>query len=286
MMTVAVALALLSAAGCSKSADRPVQGAGKDGAQASSRAGTQQGLRYRVRGIFERDTDRQRALGFNFIDSSPYRDQLKRLAERGLKGFVWLGGYSNEACKFNETDGWVRSRLSEIASHPAVGAYFVDDEPDAAKCPTAPEQVRARSDLVKSVDKGSPTFIASYRIDQFKQFAGTVDVLALDKYPCSFKHGCDYSRIGRQAAEADRLGVRYWGVIQAHGDEYYREPTPDELHRQFECWRGTGMEGYLVFGWRWPRDEPSRWLANDSELQSQLRRENAAQSSEGRARCG
>ena len=239
------------------------------------------GPRYAVRGVYDRDLsptgfDHEAALGFNFIDSDPYRDQMSRLARRRLKGFVWLGGYSNDSCTFRRTDGWVRSHVAAVARSPAVGAYFIDDEPDATRCPTAPAQMRARSRLVKSVDRRRPTFLVQHRIEQLKLFARTVDIIGLDRYPCKVKlNGCDYSVIRRQAAEADRLRIRYWGVIQAHGDGYYKVPTPEELHLQFVGWRATKMEGYLVFAWRWPEDEPENWLANRPELRAQLARENA-----------
>lgn len=235
--------------------------------------------RYPVRGILDRDLsatgfDHEARLGFNFIDSGP--NQVDALAERGLKGFVWLGGYSNTTCTFNESDDWVRSRVEAIAGHPGVGAYFIDDEPDAAKCPSAPAQMEARSNLVESIDPEPPKFLVTYNVEQFRLFAGKVDVLGLNHYPCSIKHGCRWSMIDEQVAEADRLGLRYWGVIQAHGDDWYKVPTHAELHEQFVRWRATNMEGYLVFSWRWPRDDSSLWLANHPELQSQLAVENGS----------
>jgi hypothetical protein len=235
---------------------------------------------YAIRGIYDRDTsgtgfDEQAALGFSAIDSGPYRDQMDALAQRGLKGIVWLGPYSNETCRFARSDGWVRSHVAPIAGHPAVGAYFVDDEPDADKCPDAPSEIEARAALVKSIDPRPPTLIVMYKVDQLERFAGTVDVIGLDHYPCSLRNGCDYAVIDEQAAVADRLGIRYWGVIQAFGDDWYRLPTPHELHSQFLFWRATRMEGYLVFAWRWPRDRPEQWLANRPELRSQLASENA-----------
>jgi hypothetical protein len=114
-----------------------------------------------------------------------------------------------------------------------------------------------------------------YRVEELERFAGTVDVLAVDRYPCSHAHGCDYTKIDEAIHELNRLKVRYWAVIQAHGDEWYRVPTPSELHEQFVRWRASRMEGYLVFAWRWPDEEPSLWLANHPELQAQLAVENA-----------
>jgi hypothetical protein len=235
--------------------------------------------RYAVRGIYgqghaSRWFDGPVNIGFNLIDTGPYREELGRLAARRVKGFVWLGGYSNETCRFNRDDRWVRSHVRAIAGDRAVGAYFIDDEPDVARCPGAPRQIRARSRMVKSIDPGPPTFIVTYKITQLRRLAGTVDVIGLDHYPCTIEHGCDYGKIGKQAAVADRLGIRYWGVIQAHGDDWYKLPTRDELHFQFVHWRATRMEGYLVFAWNWPRSNRSLWLANDPELKRQLVIEN------------
>jgi hypothetical protein len=250
---------------------------GRDGSASDPPVGplAPAGEQYTVRGVYDRDLsatgfDHQAAAGFNLIDSGPYKDQIDPLADRGLKGFVWLGGYSNTTCTFNESNQWVRSRVSELAGNPGVGAYLVDDEPDAVACPTAPAQIEARSNLVKSIDPGPPTVVVTYKVAQLALFAHKVDVLGLDHYPCSIKYGCDYSKIDEQAAEADRLGVRYWGVIQAVGDDWYKVPTPEELHQQFVHWRSTNMEGYLVFAWRYPADNQSLWLANDLGLQAQL----------------
>lgn len=234
---------------------------------------------YTLRGLYDRDQShsgfaKEAALGFTMIDSGPYRSQLRPLAARGLKAFVWLGGYSNTSCRFVRDDRWIRSHVGAVAGNPAIAAYFIDDEPDAERCPTAPEQIYQRSRLVKSIDPRPVTFIAAYKVDQFALFAGATDVMALDHYPCSVERGCRMSIIDAEAAEADRLGIRYWGVIQAHGDEWYKVPTPAELHAEFEHWRATNMSAYLVFAWHWPPENRSLWLQNNRPLQKQLALEN------------
>jgi hypothetical protein len=233
-----------------------------------------------IRGVFDRDFsatgfDDEAAIGFNLIDSDPSKEEMDALHGRGLKGLVWLGDYSNTTCSFNESDDWIRSRVSAVAGNPGVGAYFISDEPNAITCPNAPNQTRARSDLVKSIDPDPPTLMVDYKVDQYKLWAGTTDILGLNHYPCSIQNGCDYSKIDEEVAEADRLGIRYWGVIQAFGDDWYKVPTPDEVHQQFVHWGNTEMEGYLVFAWHWPSNDPSLWLANHPELRFQLAVENA-----------
>jgi hypothetical protein len=250
--------------------------------------------RYAFRGAYDRDFSATgfndlAAIGFNLIDSGPNRYQMRPLAARGLKGLIWLGGYSNTTCTFNESDEWVRSHVKAMARRrvghsskyrlrrkSGVGAYLVDDEPSATECPSAPAQMKARSRLVKSIDPRPPTLVVINRDEQLKLFARTVDVIGLDHYPCSIRDGCEYSKIDRQAATADRLGIRYWGVIQAVGDDWYKIPTPEELHQQFVHWRATKMRGYLVYAWHYPEDNPSLWLANNSALRHQLALENAA----------
>jgi hypothetical protein len=273
--------------------------AGNRSAQASLGAATlgcSAGPRYPVRGIYDRDFsatgfDDLTAVGFNYIDTNPYKYQLDALVARGLKGFVWLGGYNDDpaVCNFNYDDAWVRNHIAGDATHPSivgnpgVGAYFIDDEPNDTNCPNAPSQIKARSDLVKSLDPGKPTLMVHYK--NFATWAGKTDILGLDHYPCSYKNGCDYSKIDAEAAEADRLGIRYWGVIQAYSDgasalcgssPWYRLPTPDELHQEFVHWGATNMEGYLVFAWHYPDCDSSVWLSNHPELQAQLALENAS----------
>jgi hypothetical protein len=236
---------------------------------------------YPIRGVYDRDRSstgfsNEAAIGFNYIDSGPYRDEMRALAAHHLKGLIWLGGYDKSTCRFSESDGWVRSHVSAIAGSPAVGGYYVADEPDAARCPRAPAQMRARAALVKSIDPRPPTLLVTYRLDQLRLFAGTVDVIGLDHYPCSYEDGCRYALIDREAAAADRLGIRYWGIIQAFGDDYYKQPTSPQLYEEFVHWRATKMQGYLVFAWRWPRNKPSMWLANHAQLRTQLAKENAS----------
>jgi hypothetical protein len=255
-----------------------VQGNSKDhvvAVRTAPRAG------YAVRGVYGHDAsstgfDRSAQLGFNLIDSSPAKVRIDELAARGLKGLVWLGGFSNATCRFAESDAWIRTKVGAIAGNPGVGAYFIDDEPNAARCPNAPNAIRARAALVHSIDPSPPTLMVTFHLDQLAAFAHATDVIGLDHYPCSIAHGCDFNSILDEAAAADRLGIRYWGVIQAYGDSYYKVPTPAELDQEFKFWSATRMEGFLVFAWRWPPDDSHLWLVNNQALQSQLALENRA----------
>jgi hypothetical protein len=251
---------------------------GARGTVATSSATPLIALSYAIRGMIDRDSspsgyDQIARLGFNWIDSGPA--QAMELTGN-LKAPVWLGGYSNATCTFYEPDSWVREKVKTLLGSRHVGAYWVDDEPDAALCPSAPAQMKARTDLIHSLDPAGKTFIVIYKNEQFPLWKGTVDFIGIDKYPCNVKlNGCDYSGIDEAAALADSLGMPYIGVIQAFGDDYYKMPTPAEIHTEFAHWRATKMMGYLIYAWHWPRNNPALWLANAPEVQQQLAIENS-----------
>jgi hypothetical protein len=221
-----------------------------------------------VRGVYGRDAsasklDVIRSTGFNAVDVMPFESELDGLAARGLKGMVSLYMYRNETCTFDKDDAWVRQTVSALKDHPAVLAWQITDEPNAYRCPNAPAQIRARHQLIKSVDPSHDTYVTVAIWDgrslfPFEDFAGTTDVMGLVVYPCGGGKDagapCHFEYIDQAIAQAARDGVsRYWAVVQDFEDEYgHRVPTTSELTRQFDEWTGApGLEGYFLFHWEW-----------------------------------
>lgn len=253
--------------------------------------------------------DTEADLGFNYIDtassdSSPANDVTKAntLNARGLKAIFWMYGYDdkvdgvyhdptqpsrNTDCQFNRDDAYVIAHVQALAANPGIGVYYVADEPtlqrsspDPPGCPNAPAQIAARTVLIHQYDPAAKTLMVDYHCcasqsyQWFDDFAGKTDILGLDWYPCLVATGsCDYTRIDQQAAAADALGIHYWGIVGAFGDGYYKMPTRSELHQEFEHWRATHMEGFIVFSWRYPTGYP--FLSDQPDLLDQLSYENA-----------
>jgi hypothetical protein len=215
------------------------------------------------------------ALDFGFGVASAYRTYLDAAAARGVRVLVWLGGYANEngqVCAFNWSDDKVRERIAEVRGHPAILAYFIDDEPHA-ECANAPAQIRARSELVKSLDPGVPTLISENRASDFAELANTTDIMLLIIYPCNHADGCVYSKISERVQAAEAAGVaRYWGAVQSFGDEYYRVPTAGELETLFERWHATRAERLVAYTWDCCGDPDT--LQNHPELWDAWRVEN------------
>ncbi len=218
-----------------------------------------------VRGVYGRDSTPSgvgliAAAGFDAVTVGPWREELDALHAAGMKGVVWLWDYDDERCAFEKDDRWVRQVVGAIAGHPAVLAYQVADEPSFARvepgCPAVPEQVRARSELIHSLDPVPPTYVVIPTWDgreayPYQHFAGTTDVMGLDVYPCWHQTAeCQMEIIDDAIAAADEDAVpRYWAVLQDFDDGWYRSPTAAELDAQFERWAGSRMEGYFVYHW-------------------------------------
>ncbi len=217
------------------------------------------------RGIYGSDStatgyDAVATRGFNLVEVSPSRGSLDALTARGLRGFVWLGGWDNTTCTFEYGDQRVHNLVAAIAGHPALQFYYVGDEPYYSACPEGPAAYRQRTALIHSIDSGTPTYTVIAAWDEganeefpYGHWVGAADILGLDIYPCVRGDPvCDFGLIDRATAKAAQVGVRrYYGVIQAFQDDYYRLPTPAELHEEFAHWRPSRMEGYLVFSWNY-----------------------------------
>ena len=117
---------------------------------------------------------------------------------------------------------------------------------------------KARSELVKSLDWVHPTMAViepHWPENPYTPYVGTVDIIGVDRYPCSYVNGCVFSKIDDTLALLDQAGVpHYWAFIQAFADSYYRMPTADEVHEEFRHWRQSRMEGYVVFSWAYGTD--------------------------------
>ena len=215
-----------------------------------------------VRGMYGRDSsatglDRIRDAGFNTVTVQPDRSDLDALQRAGMRGIVWLWGYDDDTCTFNHSDDQIRAEIARIADHPAIAAYQIDDEPGDARthgCPRVAQQIRARSRLVKSIDRGATTYLVMSTYDgveefPYQYFAGTTDIMGLDVYPYN-ENGAHPELIDRAIREANKDHVpRYWAILQDFRDDYYVTPSASQLREQFTRWRRSRMEGYFVYHW-------------------------------------
>lgn len=214
---------------------------------------TRQPGRFVPRGLWREDDPNLAdiaSLKFNLLTVNPNRPDLNRLRNNGLKGLIWLGGYDSDDCEFNESNAWVRGKVKALGRHRAAYAWFIDDEPHA-ECPKVRAQIRGRSKLIKKNHPGALTVVSENRTEAFDELANTTDVMVIVSYPCSQDDGCVYSKIAEDVRAAKNAGVRrFWGAIQAFGEEYYKLPSPGQTRELFRRWKRAGVRGYLAYIWR------------------------------------
>jgi hypothetical protein len=212
--------------------------------------------------------------GFQFVDSTPVDTSA---VPAGQQALVWLGGYDNSRCAWAWSDAQIVALFGQfqLAKMTRTGAYFIADEPNSGgTCPSAPADVRARARLVRSLDP-DPRHFTLTNIDdpaQFRAFAGSVDVIGTDPYPCRTGQKCDWSQIPDYIAALRAAGVhRYVALLQAFGGGKWRWPTAAELAQMIGQWQKSEWSGQITFAWNYAGGR----LSDHPELLAVLQRLNA-----------
>lgn len=211
-------------------------------------------------------------LGANTVHVLPDRHLLNLVLARGMKAVVWLGEYHRATCRFEFTDAEIEVLVDRVAHHPAIAAYQIADEPRATNCPNSPADIKARAELVSSIDSSKPTYVTvdswnGREAFPYDDFVGTTDIMGLVVYPCEAE-GCNLSAIDSAIGSAEAAGVeRYWAVIQGFGDEYYSMPDVDTFEAQLDRWMNSDAEGIAIFAWNFGVDDVSR----SPEIQDAIR---------------
>jgi hypothetical protein len=212
-------------------------------------------------------------LGFRTVIANPSKSALEEIRAHGLTAMIYLGGYNSGTCTFGWSDTTVATRVTAIRDHPASVMYYIADEPHTATCPSAVQQIRARAELVKNIDRSASTVIAENRSVDVTAFANSTDVMILSTYPCSHAGGCVLSKIDDALATARAANVRHpWAAPQSFGDDYYRVPSPVELQAIIDRWKAGGVQGFFTYTWNCCGDPET--LANHPELWDTWRAEN------------
>jgi chitodextrinase len=225
------------------------------------------------------DPAANRTLGATLIDvgSRSAADGLPT----GLQGMVWVGDYDNTTCSWSLSDSALTSAVTAARGDPKVFGWFFSDEPNPYRCPSAPAQHRARSDLVHSIDPRTRTVIVldsngfagratRDALLQLPLWRGAADYVGLDPYPCYQGSACDFSWIDKTIRAANAAGLSYWGVLQAFDDSSWRWPTAAELSHMVNQWARSRESGSMTFAWTWDGHD----LSSKPELLNVLRRFN------------
>lgn len=78
-----------------------------------------------------------------------------------------------------EADKWIEEKVAEVKDHPALMAWYCNDEIALEHFP----QLLARQKLLERIDPGHPTWAVLYQFPQVRSYYPTFDVVGTDPYP-------------------------------------------------------------------------------------------------------
>ncbi len=205
-------------------------------------------------------------VGYTLVDAAP--TGLASLTDQ--KALVWVGNWTKSTCSWAIGDAALATMINTYVKPNIAHVYgfYIADEPDHSACPSAPGALRERTRLIHTLLPGYPTYAVIEFPDNYARFAGTVDIMGADPYPCHRGASCSTTQIPSVIAALRSAGVhRYWGVLQAFQDSFYRFPTATELRVMIHQWMASEWSGQQTFAWRFAGNS----LADHPELLAVLR---------------
>jgi len=189
---------------------------------------------------------------------SPTTNQMDACHARGLKviysikdfysGTRWApAGMKTEADEIAE----IKRRMTLHRSHPALIAWYINDEMPAAMV----GRLAARQRLMEELDPDHPTWVVLYQYDQIDAYMQTFDVIGTDPYPLPGKPvgmALTWTRSTRDLSYKTRAlwqvpQVFDWGAYRKGAErEQSRAPTLAEMRTMAWQCVAAGANG-LVF---------------------------------------
>ena len=182
-----------------------------------------------------------------------------------IEGVYSPGGrFTNEQC----ITSWTRKAVEAHRNHPALLAWYMNDERGYVYIP----QLNRRHRLVRDLDPDHPTYTVLYQLDLIGQFMDAFDVIGTDPYPVG--GGDDYRicSLWADASVRESFSIRSvwqvpqvfdWGVYHKNKADTSRQPSVREMKSMF--WQAVacganGLVGYSYFDlkrmdWKTPFDK-------------------------------
>ena len=205
------------------------------------------------------------------------REHLDMCREKGLMVFINLKNETlnsawarrRKITSQKEVDDFFEAEINKVKDHPALLAWYVNDE---APTTEIPERTHLYS-LFRRLDPNHPTWAVLDRLHDLREFIPTYDVLGMDPYPVAQKpltHITEFMLGTQKAIFNDRP---LWNVPQTFSWAWYRRhladrerfPTEQELKNmnwQHIALGANGLISYCYHGlWKYvkPDEFEAHW---------------------------
>jgi len=188
--------------------------------------------------------------------------QLDLIHKYGMKTF-----YSLKDCYFGtrwcpkeitslaEESAYVEKLVREFRTHPALLAWYVNDERPVSMLP----RLLQRQELMKNSDPDHPTWTVLCRLDEIRPLSSTADVIGSDPYPIPdmpASAALEYTRATEKGSFGDKAvwmvpQIFNWAAYSNNVDEKKRFRAPTLLEMRSMAWQciAGGANGLIFYSW-------------------------------------
>ena len=187
------------------------------------------------------------------------RQHLDMCREKGLMAFVNLKNETlhspwarhRKVTAQEEVDAFFEAEINKVKDHPALLAWYVNDE---APVTEIPERTHLYS-IFRRLDPNHPTWAVLDRLHDLREFIPTYDVLGMDPYPVAQKpltHITEFIRGTQKAIFNDRPlwnvpQMFNWGWYRKHLADRERFPTEQEMRNMNWQHIALGANGLIAY---------------------------------------
>jgi hypothetical protein len=184
---------------------------------------------------------------------SPNREQMDLIEEAGLKviysikdyyhGTRWCPDFIQSEA---DEEGAVRGRVREFRDHPALLAWYLNDERPLSMLP----RLEAHQRWVEEEDPNHPTWVVLYQVGDVRRYVRSFDVIGTDPYPIpdhAPSMAGEWASMTREAVADARAVWMVPQVFRRRGKE--RPPTLAEMRSMAWQCIAEGADGLIFYSW-------------------------------------
>lgn len=153
-----------------------------------------------------------------------------------------------------KADEKVREVVEKIKDHPAIIAWYINDEYPLSRL----AELIARRDMMERLDPGRPTWAVLYQIDEIREYLPTFDVAGTDPYPIATKPAAvayNWSVRTNQGMFSKKAvwqvpQIFDWSLHKKHEARLgERAPTGQEMRAMYWMGIAGGANGLIAYCW-------------------------------------
>jgi hypothetical protein len=209
----------------------------------------------------------------------PTPQQMDLAQEYGLKVIYsvkdWYAGLKSCPASIKteaDEEQQVRARIRQFRNHPALLAWYLNDELPQSWMP----RLEAHERWVAEEDPDHPTWVVLFQVNEISAYINSFDIIGSDPYPIGRKPASVAAQWTKQTFQEVEQSRPMWQVPQLHNWANYaktgadrsggRTPTPQEVRNmawQCICEGATGLVFYSWFDLKRNPDAPfdAQWSA-------------------------